>query len=218
MANTEFSAEPLRVMLASSRAQLASSWLLRLADEPGVVIQAAPAEEAPDLAPRLANGNCPDVLLLDEVLLGALDESSWASLRSPPEALRVLLLCDAPDAASAAAVLRHRFHGCLPSQCPRELCARAFRAVLRGEVWLPRALLAQLAANMLQGQPAEGREHGGTLTNREQQIVEHLRWGRTNKEIAQRLGIREDTVKKHLQSVFGKLGVHRRTLVAMRPH
>src|SRR6185437_15731779 len=43
-----------------------------------------------------------------------------------------------------------------------------------------------------------------------------LRQGLTNKEIARRLGIMEDTVKKHLQSVFGKLGVHRRALVMLR--
>jgi DNA-binding NarL/FixJ family response regulator len=55
------------------------------------------------------------------------------------------------------------------------------------------------------------------LTPREVEVVEHLRQGSTNKEIARRLGIMEDTVKKHLQSVFAKLGVHRRALVVMRP-
>jgi DNA-binding NarL/FixJ family response regulator len=54
------------------------------------------------------------------------------------------------------------------------------------------------------------------LTGRESQVVAHVRQGFTNKEIARRLGIQEDTVKKHLQAVFGKLGVHRRALVALR--
>jgi len=48
------------------------------------------------------------------------------------------------------------------------------------------------------------------------QVVELLRRGCINKEIARELGIMEDTVKKHLQSVFAKLGVHRRALVALR--
>jgi LuxR family maltose regulon positive regulatory protein len=47
-------------------------------------------------------------------------------------------------------------------------------------------------------------------------VVAHVRQGFTNKEIARRLGIQEDTVKKHLQAVFGKLGVHRRALLALR--
>ena len=42
-----------------------------------------------------------------------------------------------------------------------------------------------------------------------------MRQGFTNKEIARRLGIQEDTVKKHLQAVFSKLGVRRRALVAL---
>jgi DNA-binding CsgD family transcriptional regulator len=54
------------------------------------------------------------------------------------------------------------------------------------------------------------------LTGRESQVVAHVRQGCSNKEIARRLGIQEDTVKKHLQAVFGKLGVHRRALVALR--
>ena len=55
----------------------------------------------------------------------------------------------------------------------------------------------------------------GRLTGRESQVVAHVRQGFSNKEIARRLGIQEDTVKKHLQAAFGKLGVRRRALVAL---
>jgi len=59
-------------------------------------------------------------------------------------------------------------------------------------------------------------------TARERQVLERLLRGMTNKQIAQDLGIAEDTVKKHLQHAYGKLGVHRRTLLlieerALRP-
>jgi RNA polymerase sigma factor (sigma-70 family) len=60
-------------------------------------------------------------------------------------------------------------------------------------------------------------------TSRERQIVQLLVQGMTNKEIAQRLGIVEDTVKKHLHHVYKKLGVRRRVLLivgsaaALRP-
>jgi DNA-binding NarL/FixJ family response regulator len=50
-------------------------------------------------------------------------------------------------------------------------------------------------------------------TVREQQIVTLVLQAMTNKQIAQQLGIVEDTVKKHLQHVYTKLGVHRRTLI-----
>jgi len=52
-------------------------------------------------------------------------------------------------------------------------------------------------------------------TDRELEIVDLLRRGMTNKQIAQELGIMEETVKKHLQHIYDKLGVHRRALVML---
>ena len=48
------------------------------------------------------------------------------------------------------------------------------------------------------------------LTKREQQVVAVLLEGRSNREIARRLGITEGTVKIHLHNVFQKTGVIRR--------
>jgi DNA-binding CsgD family transcriptional regulator len=50
-------------------------------------------------------------------------------------------------------------------------------------------------------------------TARERQIIRLLVQGMTNKQIANKLGIAEDTVKKHLQHVYKKLGVRRRALL-----
>jgi DNA-binding CsgD family transcriptional regulator len=52
-------------------------------------------------------------------------------------------------------------------------------------------------------------------TDREREIVVLLRRGLTNKQIAQQLGIMEETVKKHLQHIYDKLGVRRRALVML---
>ena len=49
------------------------------------------------------------------------------------------------------------------------------------------------------------------LTKREKEIVDVLAEGRSNKEIARRLGITEGTVKVHLHHIFEKLGIFRRT-------
>jgi DNA-binding NarL/FixJ family response regulator len=52
-----------------------------------------------------------------------------------------------------------------------------------------------------------------TCTPRERQVLALLLRGMTNRQIAQTLGIEEDTVKKHLQHVYDKLEVRRRALV-----
>jgi len=49
------------------------------------------------------------------------------------------------------------------------------------------------------------------LTPRERQIMQRVSRGQTNAEIAWQLGISPETVRKHLEYVFGKLGVHTRT-------
>jgi DNA-binding NarL/FixJ family response regulator len=49
------------------------------------------------------------------------------------------------------------------------------------------------------------------LTARELEVMQLLASGRTNKEIAQRLGVTEHTVKFHVNSILGKLGVATRT-------
>jgi DNA-binding CsgD family transcriptional regulator len=50
-------------------------------------------------------------------------------------------------------------------------------------------------------------------TARERQTLALLLLGMTNKQIAQDLRIAEDTVKKHLQHIYRKVGVHRRVLL-----
>lgn len=50
-------------------------------------------------------------------------------------------------------------------------------------------------------------------TCREREIVRLVLRGLTNKQIAQTLGIAEDTVKKHLHRAYKKLGVRRRALL-----
>ncbi len=60
--------------------------------------------------------------------------------------------------------------------------------------------------------------HPGILTPAEQRVLEELRRGGTNAEIAERLGVTLDTVKFHISNMLGKLGLdNRRQLAAWRP-
>ena len=57
----------------------------------------------------------------------------------------------------------------------------------------------------------EARTNQPALTARELQVLELLKTGRRNKEIAAALGISEDTARTHIKSIFLKFGVHDRT-------
>ena len=58
----------------------------------------------------------------------------------------------------------------------------------------------------------------GSLTNREREILDLLALGLTNKEIADKLFITSNTVKRHLKAVFEKLNVHTRSAAAAKTH
>lgn len=170
-----------------------------------------------DLLPALRHQR-PDVLLLAQDMFDGLGLDELAQLRAQFSTLRILLVAQEPTPELYDRVLRCRFHGILS--------ANALRAICQGELWLSRGLLSQAVTRAMDARifgelPSAGSVSRTTkaadiLSRREQEVVEFVRQGLTNKEIACRLNIMEDTVKKHLQKVFGKLGVRRRTLVALQ--
>jgi DNA-binding NarL/FixJ family response regulator len=180
--------------------------------------------EPRDLAGLVAR-EAPAVLLLDAALLERLDDRDVQAAFARARQTRVLLIGDDTGHGHVADVLRHHFHGFLATTGGSDTFRKAIGAVMRGELWLSRTALATAIAQLLPldgaaeaaGPIGPAAEITSALTPREMQIVELVRRGRSNKEIAHELGVVEDTVKKHLQSVFGKLGVHRRALVALRP-
>jgi DNA-binding NarL/FixJ family response regulator len=74
-----------------------------------------------------------------------------------------------------------------------------------------RALVVELVDNALL---LEERRSMPRLTAREREILELVAEGSTNAEIAERLWLSLGTVKKHLDNVYAKLGVHKRTAAA----
>lgn len=62
---------------------------------------------------------------------------------------------------------------------------------------------------------AQSRENAGTLTEREHEVAQYAARGRSNTEIARRLRIGVNTVKKHIGRAFEKLGVTNRTELAV---
>jgi len=54
------------------------------------------------------------------------------------------------------------------------------------------------------------------LTRREQEILAWVTQGKTNPEVAQVLWLAPSTVRKHLENVYAKLGVHTRTAAVVR--
>jgi DNA-binding NarL/FixJ family response regulator len=215
------------VWLASNSAELKARLLPYLRAHLHVTVLGDCAADDVSLAAQLAERR-PDLLLID--WLGTTRPGRAPSVMKDYAALapRVLLLVGKPTASVIEGILKYRLHGYLRFDSSLEECTRAIAGVQQGEVWIPRGKLAAALAELLwqrdtRRRPAEASNADLSTTDasttqfttREQQIVILVREGMTNKQIGRELGIVEDTVKKHLQHIYDKIGVRRRALLAL---
>jgi DNA-binding NarL/FixJ family response regulator len=97
------------------------------------------------------------------------------------------------------------------------LLFEGIRRVVAGEYWIGRESVSDVIRYLVRGETGEAhaRKQKFGLTPRERQIVGAVVAGYTNKEIAGRFSLSEDTVKHHLSNIFDKLGVSSRLELAL---
>lgn len=150
----------------------------------------------------------PDLLVLDAAWLA--DASDLvAQLVDACPGCRLMLALDEVDAPGVLAAIQQGVRGCVPRSTDRSDWLRALRAVHRGEIWIPRTLLAEALHDRWQRPPSapQGAEPQDGLTERQREILRWVAQGLSNKEIGRRLGISPATVKTHLQNIFKRVGV-----------
>jgi DNA-binding NarL/FixJ family response regulator len=144
----------------------------------------------------------PDVVLLDVRMPGMDGLTVLESLRERYPSIAVVMLSAIEDPALVRAALQRGAAAFVLKRVdPRDLAA-AVRQVTSGSIFRP---LDPSAAN-----PAAAHEEAG-LSRRELSILAALEAGGSNREIAGRLFVAEQTVKFHLTNIYRKLGVSSRT-------
>lgn len=139
-----------------------------------------------------------------------------------PETCIIVLSPPQGDQTELALFRSGRVRGCCPYTVDEQTLQRAVVAVLRGELWIRRALVARLLDDARPDTVEQGRQREeaaailAELTRREREIAALVSSGNCNKEIARRLDITERTVKAHLTEIFRKLGISNRLSLALR--
>ena len=199
-----------RVLLADSDVPTRAG--LRLVLEAGGLAVAGEAADAA-AALRLAAAERPDLALVAaELPGGALQAIRGIAAEFP--GTRMVVLTTHPDGEQLVEAVLAGAVGYLSRDIDSERLPAILRAVLAGEVALPRRH-SRTILEALRGRDARrgliAERAGAALTDREWEVLELLATDLSTGEIAHRLGISVVTARRHISSLVGKLGVDDRS-------
>lgn len=168
-----------------------------------VVGEAADGREALELIQKKA----PELVLLDVAMprMGGIE--TLRQLAAQRWGGRAIVLTARIEHAETFEALRLGARGVVLKESATQVLLKAIRRVLAGELWAESATIAALT-----GRPAAPAYR---LTPRELEIVAQITAGASNRDIADALGISEETVKRHLSNIYEKTGVSTRLELAL---
>ncbi len=157
----------------------------------------------------------PDILLAD-AQLGDMNGLELAqTITGERHPTRVILMANGLTDTDTVKALRHGVRGVVTMEMPPLQIITCIRSVHAGHTWLD-APVAHRALERMLRQDSAAQALAETLTPQEITISRLVAEGLRNREIADRLGIREGTVKLHLHHVYQKL--HLRNRIALMLH
>ncbi|MBV9422953.1 MAG: response regulator transcription factor [Solirubrobacterales bacterium] len=182
--------------------------ILSPADGFEVIAECADGRQALDELPRLE----PDVVLMD-IRMPVLDGiAATAGLREVSEAIAVLVLTTFGEDDVLWGALEAGAAGFVLKDSSAEDLIAAVRAVAGGAAWFDPAVAPRILEHYRRRVAPAGRQAArlDLLSEREREVLALIARGATNGEIAATLYLAEATVKTHIGSIFGKLGVRDR--------
>lgn len=183
-----------------------------LSREPGmrVVGETSSIREALEAVQRQA----PDLALVDGDMAEKDHFSCLRALQLQRPQMQIMLLNMQLSQEVFIEAVRQGVRGFLPKDHPMNKFMASIRAIERGEAVIPRAMVGLLLDEFShQPLPNEG-DSLDILTSREVEVLSELGQGRSNRQIADRLFISENTVKVHVHNILDKLKLRNRRQAA----
>ena len=199
----------MRILLADDHPMIRTALEVLLRDSDYDLIgMAGSADEALAEVERLA----PEILLLDLQMPGGGGMAVLRQLAAAESKVRVILLTAAIDDGSLMEAKALKVRGIVLKNSDPAYLLDCLDQVRHGRRWFDPELVQrakQLADSQAGSSPVQ-------LAPRERQLIGFVRSGLRNREIAEKLGVTEGTVKTYLHTIFEKLEISNRTELAIR--
>ena len=207
-------AEKIQIVIADDHAVLRESLTALLNTQPDfeVVGKASNGMEALELVQK----HQPGILVLDLFMPGGDGFEVLRTLDRANSRVAAVVLTASESQPDYVQVVRLGARGLvLKGEGPDRLFT-AIRTVANGELAFSEDIAQQVLSSMA-GQARQQEEPSNLkrLSERERQIAALIARGLKNKDIGRELGISENTVKRHLQSIFNKTGARDRLELAV---
>lgn len=202
----------LAIILVDQQQVVRLSFATLLATQPDmeVVGAASTAAEALELVQRLR----PDLLVLEVDLPEGGSFDLLRKLGQMGAAVRTLILTASENEMDYVQAVRLGAAGLALKRDTAEKVLQGIRSVAAGQLAFSNEI-AQHVVSWMAGDRVRPRAQGlQRLSEREREVATLVARGLRNREIANELSISENTVKRHLQSIFSKTGAHDRVELA----
>ncbi len=142
-----------------------------------------------------------ELCLLDLVLKQERGFDAIGRIKALSSSIAIVVVSGAEDSATIRSCIDAGAMSYIPKSVAPEVLTHALQRVLTGAVYLPEQVASTLESNLTVG----------SLTPRQQQVLQGLSRGLPTKLIARELALSEHTVKDHITSIFQAFGVRNRT-------
>jgi two-component system nitrate/nitrite response regulator NarL len=207
---------PIKVLIVDDHTLFRKGLINVLQQQPGIEVvgEAKDGKEGTELAQTLK----PDVILMDVQMPVLSGIQATQAIRETDPNIRIIMLTVSEEDDDLFSAIKAGARGYLVKNIEPDQLIKAIQLVVKGESVIPHTMASKVLTEFSRiarkaDQPPDTESK--PLTPREREILQLLGRGGSNKEIANRLCLSEQTVKIHLKNILKKLHMNNRIQAAI---